>query len=292
MTILRMFGGIAARCGRRAERTPTYSDRTDRLKPNIVFSKRDSNQRRGHLTVCKVASNRLTLPRTRLTKPRTSTKFETTCRARSDRSLLSRRAQPPLGTGKGTRTRVVALHRCATRPATAAIGSVGPVPPTKIAGRIVIPRRADSFPGHSRNNSSRHGTVRPKPEKSFTSFCASQNLCRMGTRTGRTTGARRRHYTALRFDKSYPCNMTSPFIAQAYWQTRRRRALWRVRARNRFLLFHGAAKKSRFPAKKNRQPDCARHSARRRQCAASARLTTRLREKYLRMVDGFEILAV
>ena len=51
LAILRMFGGIAARCGRRAERTAVYSDRADRLKPNIVFSKRDSYQRRGHLTV-------------------------------------------------------------------------------------------------------------------------------------------------------------------------------------------------------------------------------------------------
>jgi len=65
-----MFGGIAARCGRRAERKPTYSHRADRLKPNIVFSKRDSYQRRGHLTVCKVASNRLTLPRTRQGQPK------------------------------------------------------------------------------------------------------------------------------------------------------------------------------------------------------------------------------
>ena len=64
MTILRMVGGIAARCGRRAERTPTCSDRADRLKPNIVFSNRDSYQRRGHSTLCKVASYRLTLPRT------------------------------------------------------------------------------------------------------------------------------------------------------------------------------------------------------------------------------------
>ena len=60
-----MFGEIAARCGRREERTPAYSDRADRLKPNIVFSKRDSYQRREHLTVCKVAFYRLTLPRTR-----------------------------------------------------------------------------------------------------------------------------------------------------------------------------------------------------------------------------------
>jgi hypothetical protein len=73
MTILRMLGGNAARCGRRAERTPANSDRADRLKPNIVFPKRDSYQRRGHLTVSKVASYRLTLPRTRLTKTRPST---------------------------------------------------------------------------------------------------------------------------------------------------------------------------------------------------------------------------
>jgi len=59
-----MFGEIAARSGRRAELTAAYIDRADRLKPNIVFSKRDSNQRRGHLTVCKVAVFRLTLPRT------------------------------------------------------------------------------------------------------------------------------------------------------------------------------------------------------------------------------------
>ena len=59
-----MFGEIAARSGRRARLTATYSDRADRLKPNIVFSNRDSFQRRGHLTVCKVAFVRLTLPRT------------------------------------------------------------------------------------------------------------------------------------------------------------------------------------------------------------------------------------
>ena len=70
---------------------------------------------------------------TRLTKPRNSTKLETSRRARSDCFLLSRRAQPPLITGKGTRTRVVALHKCATRMATAAIDAIGPVPPTKIA---------------------------------------------------------------------------------------------------------------------------------------------------------------
>ena len=61
-----MFGGIAARSGRRAERTAAYSDRADRLKPNIVFSKRDSYQRRGHLTVCKVEFFRLTLPRSKI----------------------------------------------------------------------------------------------------------------------------------------------------------------------------------------------------------------------------------
>ena len=63
LAILRMFGEIAARSGRRAERNPTYSDSADRLKPNIVFSMRDSYQRREHLTVCKVESYRLTLPR-------------------------------------------------------------------------------------------------------------------------------------------------------------------------------------------------------------------------------------
>jgi len=59
-----MFGEIAARSGRRAERTLAYSDRADRLKPSIVFSNRDSFQRRGHFTVCKVAFYRLTLNRT------------------------------------------------------------------------------------------------------------------------------------------------------------------------------------------------------------------------------------
>ena len=65
LTILRTFGRIAARCGRRAERTGAYCDRADRLKPNIVFSRRYSYQRRGHVTVGKVSSCRLTLPRTR-----------------------------------------------------------------------------------------------------------------------------------------------------------------------------------------------------------------------------------
>jgi len=65
-----MFGGIAARSGRRVERTPAYSDRADRPNPNIVVSKRDSYQRRGHLTVSEVESYRLTLPRTR-TRTRT-----------------------------------------------------------------------------------------------------------------------------------------------------------------------------------------------------------------------------
>jgi len=81
--------------------------------------------------------------RTRLTRPITSREFETTRRARSDSCVLSRRVQPPLGTGKGTRARVVALHKCATRPATAAIDSAGPDPPTKIAKCDIIPRRAD-----------------------------------------------------------------------------------------------------------------------------------------------------
>jgi len=43
--------------------TAAHSDCADRLKPNIVFSKRDSYQRRGSLTVCKVESYILTLPR-------------------------------------------------------------------------------------------------------------------------------------------------------------------------------------------------------------------------------------
>ena len=69
-TILRMSGEIAAICGRRAERTAACSDGADRLKPNIVRSKRDSNQRRGHLTVCKVALHRLTLPCKKMRKPK------------------------------------------------------------------------------------------------------------------------------------------------------------------------------------------------------------------------------
>ena len=68
LTILRMFGEIAVRSGRRAERTATYSDCADRLKPNIVFSKRDSYQRREHLTVSEVESYRLTLPRITICK--------------------------------------------------------------------------------------------------------------------------------------------------------------------------------------------------------------------------------
>jgi len=51
LTILRMFGGIAARCGRCAQRASAYGDRADRLNPNVVFSKRVSYQRRGHATV-------------------------------------------------------------------------------------------------------------------------------------------------------------------------------------------------------------------------------------------------
>ena len=51
---------------RRARLTAAYSDLADRLNPNIVFFKRDSYQRRGHLTVSKVESYRLTLPRTRI----------------------------------------------------------------------------------------------------------------------------------------------------------------------------------------------------------------------------------
>ena len=58
-----MFGGIAARCGRRARLTAADSDRAGRLKPNIENSKRDSYQQRGHSTVSKVKSYRLTLAR-------------------------------------------------------------------------------------------------------------------------------------------------------------------------------------------------------------------------------------
>jgi len=49
-----MFGGIAPRCGRRGPSESEY----------IVFLKRDPYQRREHLTVSKVGSYRLTLPRT------------------------------------------------------------------------------------------------------------------------------------------------------------------------------------------------------------------------------------
>ena len=76
-----MFGGIVARCGGCAERTPADSDRADRLKPNVVFSKRDSYQRREHLTVCKVESYRLTLPRTR-NQPRSRVRIDDTSRKR------------------------------------------------------------------------------------------------------------------------------------------------------------------------------------------------------------------
>jgi len=61
-----MFSEIAARSGRRAEWTGAYSDRADRLNPNIVLSERGSYQRRGHLTVSEVEFYRLTLPRTEL----------------------------------------------------------------------------------------------------------------------------------------------------------------------------------------------------------------------------------
>jgi len=84
-----MLGEIAARSGRRARLTAAYSDRADRLNPNIVFSKRDSYQRREHLTVSKVESYRLTLPRTRLTKPRPSTEADRVV-ARSGVRVLGR----------------------------------------------------------------------------------------------------------------------------------------------------------------------------------------------------------
>ena len=72
-----------------AERSATYSDRADRLNPNIVFTKRDSYQQREHLTVSKVESYRLTLPRTRLTKPRPSTEADRVV-ARSGVRVLGR----------------------------------------------------------------------------------------------------------------------------------------------------------------------------------------------------------
>jgi len=86
-----MFGEIDARCGRRARLTAAHSDRADRLNPNIVFSKRDSYQRRGHLTVSEVESHRLTLPRTstRLTKPRPCTEADRVV-ARSGVHVLGR----------------------------------------------------------------------------------------------------------------------------------------------------------------------------------------------------------
>jgi hypothetical protein len=55
-----------ARNGR--ERTRAKSNRADHLHPNIGFSKRDSYQRRGHFSVSKVGSYRLTLPRRNLTE--------------------------------------------------------------------------------------------------------------------------------------------------------------------------------------------------------------------------------
>jgi hypothetical protein len=49
----------------RSGRARACIDRANRLNPNIIeFSKRDSYQSRGHLTVSKVISYRLTLPRT------------------------------------------------------------------------------------------------------------------------------------------------------------------------------------------------------------------------------------
>jgi len=54
--------GNVGNWGRRARLTAGNSDRADRLKPNIAFSRPDSYQRRGHLTVSKVESYRPTLP--------------------------------------------------------------------------------------------------------------------------------------------------------------------------------------------------------------------------------------
>ena len=80
LAILRMFGEIAARSGRRAERTLARSDRADRPNPNIVFSRRGSFQRRGHLTVSEVESYRLTLPRTLRITTRTARRDSRTVR--------------------------------------------------------------------------------------------------------------------------------------------------------------------------------------------------------------------
>jgi len=57
------FLQIALR-GRCARRTAAYSDRAERLIPNLVLSSRDSYQRRRHLTVSKVGTYGLTRPRT------------------------------------------------------------------------------------------------------------------------------------------------------------------------------------------------------------------------------------
>jgi len=118
-----MFGEIAERCGRRAERSDTYSDRADRLQPNIAFSKRDSYQRRGHLTVSKVESYRLTLPRssTKQGWPRTAREVVRRARARRvaprepARSMahITRRARvsPAAATARSLRRRRYVLIR-------------------------------------------------------------------------------------------------------------------------------------------------------------------------------------
>jgi hypothetical protein len=59
-----------------------------------------------------------------------------------------------------------------------------------------------------------------------------------------------------------------------------------MRARNRFFCFTEQQKTAGFQPKKTIT------GLRASQCAASARLTTRLQEKYLRMVDGIAFLAV
>jgi hypothetical protein len=112
MTNLRTLGGIAARGGRCAERKGAYRDRADRLNPNIVLSKRDSYQRRGHLTVSKVGSCRLTLPRSKeiqdpfnpvCASRRSTSKYHSTGTT-AHTSLTVQRSR--LGLQAGTSTRV------------------------------------------------------------------------------------------------------------------------------------------------------------------------------------------
>jgi len=67
----RMLHFHLANCASRrcARLTAANSDRAERLNPNIWFSSRDSYQRRGHLTVSKVGSYRLIMPRSTVHEP-------------------------------------------------------------------------------------------------------------------------------------------------------------------------------------------------------------------------------